>query len=185
LIDGYSSIAQFISETYAADTEYGIWLRLFGHIPSGILFFLFYILAYRFYPQKKLTKFGFYGMAIFYGLGTVLVSIFPCDAGCNKDWIDPSLSQIIHNLTAMLLYIFAPICILCSGLGLRRIAGYDSFKTTAYVLSIVSFMLTTVFFYFGNSNYVGLLQRLVELTLILWLVVCASRIRKTQFTCFK
>ncbi len=41
LIENYNMASQLISESYAIDTEYGIILRIFGYIPSGILITLF------------------------------------------------------------------------------------------------------------------------------------------------
>jgi len=80
LIDNYSIISQYISESYAIDTEYGKTLRAFGFIPSGIFIALFCFLGVRFFQSSKLIKIGFYGIGIFYGLATIIVSIFPCDS---------------------------------------------------------------------------------------------------------
>ena len=59
LIENYSITRQYISETFAIDTEYGIVLRVFGHIPSGILFTIFSILGYKYFPSSNLTKIDF------------------------------------------------------------------------------------------------------------------------------
>ena len=66
LIVNYSITRQYISETYAIDTEYGIVLRVFGHIPSGILFTIFSILGYTYFPSSNLTKIGFYGLGLWH-----------------------------------------------------------------------------------------------------------------------
>ena len=181
LIEGYSISKQFISETYAIDTEYGLKLRIFGHIPSGILFFLFYTLAYKYYPNRKFTKIGFYGLAIFYGLGTVLVSIFPCDSRCNKDWINPSIAQIIHNVSALLIYILGPLFIWLCGYGVKRLKSYSRFSKISYTISAVSIVFVFLLFSEVNSAYVGIFQRIVELTFILWLLVCALRLIRFKF----
>ena len=59
LIDNYSVTSQYISETCAADRAYGVWLRLLGYIPSGILFTLFYFLGVRCFPPATAVKIGF------------------------------------------------------------------------------------------------------------------------------
>ena len=181
LIEGYSISEQFISETYAFDTEYGMKLRIFGHIPSGILFFLFYTLSYKYYPRRKLTKIGFFGLAIFYGLGIVLVSIFPCDSGCNKEWIDPSTSQIIHNLSALFIYVLGSLFIWLSGYGVRRLKSYSRFEKIAYSISALSLVFVFLLFSEVNSEYAGVFQRMVEFTFVLWLLVCALRLIRFKF----
>ena len=37
LIENYNITSQFISESYAVDTKHGLYLRIFGYIPSGIM----------------------------------------------------------------------------------------------------------------------------------------------------
>ncbi|MBT8377465.1 MAG: DUF998 domain-containing protein, partial [Bacteroidia bacterium] len=108
LIDDYSITSQFISETYAIDTEYGEALRYYGIIPSGILFTVFAIAALKHLPRSTLTTLSSIGLALFYGIATVIVGLFPCDSGCNKEFIDPSLSQFIHNLVGFLTYMLVP-----------------------------------------------------------------------------
>ena len=110
--DDYDPISQYISETVAVDAPYGKTLRFFGFIPSGILLTIFAFEGLKKFPKSNLTKIGFWGLGVFYGIATIIVGIFPCDKGCNKELIDPSISQIIHNLTGMMTYIFVPISII-------------------------------------------------------------------------
>ena len=65
LIENYSFASQYISETYAIDTEYGIILRSLGYIPSGILLTIFAFVGFKKLPQSKLTRIGFYGLGVF------------------------------------------------------------------------------------------------------------------------
>lgn len=83
--EGYDPISQYISESYAIGTPYGKVLRFFGYIPSGILITIFAFSAARKFPTSNLTRIAFYGIGIFYGIATILVGIFPCDTGCNKE----------------------------------------------------------------------------------------------------
>ena len=59
LIENYNILNQFISESYAIDTEYGIFLRIFGYIPSGILITLFCFLGARYFHPSKIIQIGF------------------------------------------------------------------------------------------------------------------------------
>ena len=176
LIENYDIVSQFISESYAIDTEYGLLLRIFGYIPSSILITLFCFLGVKYFQPSILIKIGFYGIGIFYGLATLVVGIFPCDSGCNKALIDPSFSQLIHNFTGLLTYLFVPFLMILIGLGLKK-STYYSFSVQSILLGIVSFLLVCVISSDLNSEYIGLYQRIIELVFVLWIIFCANEIK--------
>lgn len=89
-------------------------LRWGAIIPSGILIFGFAFLSPMALSIGNLVKLGFWG-AYFMALATILMGIFPCDAACNPELINPSASQVIHNLFAGLTYLMVPLCILLVG----------------------------------------------------------------------
>ena len=180
LIDNYSIISQYISESYAIDTEYGMVLRTFGFIPSGIFIAIFCFTGVRFFAPTKLLNIGFYGIGLFYGLATVVVGMFPCDSGCNKDFIDPSTSQLIHNFMGLLTYLFVPILIILIGLELKKIEKNTVFYLQSIVLGVISFLFVSVLFLNSNSKYIGLYQRIIELVFILWVVFCAIAIKNEK-----
>ena len=177
LIENYSLTSQYISESYAIDTEYGLILRIFGYIPSGILITIFCFLAIKHFQPSRLTKIGFYGLGIFYGLATIVVSIFPCDSGCNRELIDPSISQAIHNLTGFLTYIFVPISIILIGIGLKKLQNYNRLSMQAIISGIISILFIYVLFSNQNSQYIGLYQRIIETIFIIWIITCAFAIK--------
>lgn len=179
LIENYSSTSQFISETYAIDTEYGKILRTFGIIPSGILITVFCFLASKYFQPSKLTKIGFYSLGIFYGFATVIVGFFPCDSGCNKEFIDPSISQIIHNLAGFLTYVFAPISIILIGIGLKRLDNYGSLSIQAITSGIISMLFVYILFSGSNPEYIGLYQRIIETVFVIWIFTCAIKIKNS------
>jgi len=176
--DDYNPISQFISETMAIDTPYGKTLRFFGYIPAGILLTIFSFSAMKKFPQSKLIKIGFLGFAIFYGIATIIVGIFPCDKGCNKELIEPSASQLIHNLTGLLTYVFVPISILLIGVGLRKFENYHGLSAVALICGAISILFIGILFSNPLTSYGGLYQRIVEATFILWIIACANFIRK-------
>lgn len=180
LIDNYSIISQYISESYAIDTEYGMVLRTFGYIPSGIFIAVFCFTGVRFFAPTKLLNIGFYGIGLFYGLATVVVGMFPCDSGCNKDFIDPSTSQLIHNFMGLLTYLFVPVLIILIGLELKKIQKNTVFPLQSIVLGVISFLFVYVLFLNSNSKYIGLYQRIIELVFILWVVFCAIAIKNEK-----
>ena len=178
LIENYSITSQYISESYAIDTEYGEVLRFFGYIPSGILITVFCFHAFKYFQPSKLTKIGFYGLGIFYGLATVIVGFFPCDSGCNKSFIDPSISQIIHNLTGFFTYLFVPISIILIGVGLKKLPNYNSLSIQAITYGVISILFVFLLFSDANSNYIGFYQRIIEAIFIIWIITCAFKIKK-------
>lgn len=180
LIENYNPVAQLISESYAIDTAYGTFLRCCFYIPSGLLIALFCFAAVKKLPKSNLIKIGFNGLAIFYGIATVIVSIFPCDKGCNKEFIDPSISQIIHNLTGLLTYLLVPICLLSIGIGLRQLNNYNQLSKTALVCGFTSIGFIGILFANPMSNYAGLFQRIIEGTFIVWIIASAFWIKQNN-----
>lgn len=182
LIENYSILSQYISETYAIDTEYGVILRTFGFIPSGILLTLFCFIGVTYFQPSKLIKIGFYGIGIFYGLATVIVGIFPCDSGCNRQLVDPSTSQVIHNLMGLLTYIFVPICMILIGVGLRKFSNNNKFSVQSIAYGAISILFVYLLIYNSNSVYIGLYQRMVEIVFIIWIISCAITIKNKKPT---
>jgi hypothetical protein len=180
LIEDYNILSQYISESYAIDTEYGKILRIFGYIPSGLLITLFCFLGVRYFQSSKLLKIGFYGIGIFYGLATVVVGIFPCDSGCNKELIDPSSSQLIHNFVGLLTYLFVPVFMILIGLSLKKSSNNNTFSLQSIVFSIISILLVYILVSDSNSEYIGLYQRMIESMFIIWIIFCAIVIKNKK-----
>ena len=177
LIENYDIVSQFISESYAIDTEYGLLLRILGYIPSSILITLFCFLAVKYFQPTILIKIGFYGIGIFYGLALLVTGIFPCDSGCNKELINPSFSQLTHNFAALLMYVFVPINIIITGIGLKRLANYNRLSIIAITSGIISILFVYLLFSDITSEFLGLYQRIIESVFIIWILTCAFTIK--------
>jgi len=179
LIENYDITNQFISESYAIDTKYGVSLRLLGYIPSGIIIALFCFLGEKYLDPKLVVKIGFYGIGIFFGLGTTVTGIFPCDSGCNKELLDLSASQIIHNITALFMYLFVPFFIILFGLAIRKRRKWLS------ILSVLLGLISSILVYLFGSDllgeYVGLYQRLIEIVFALWIILFSVEIKKRPY----
>lgn len=171
--DNYSPISQYISETTAVDTPNGKVLRFFGYIPSGILLTIFSFAGLKKFPKSNLTKIGFWGLGFFYGIATIVVGLFPCDKGCNKELVDPSFSQIIHNLTGLLTYIFVPISIIIIGVGLRQSKKYGELSKIAITCGLICIVFIGLLLSDPLTNYAGLFQRIIEGTFIIWIIACS------------
>ena len=177
LIENYDIVSQFISESYAIDTEYGLLLRIFGYIPSSILITLFCFLAVKYFQPTILIKIGFYGIGIFYGVASLVTGIFPCDSGCNKELINPSFSQLTHNFAALLMYVFVPINIIITGIGLKRLANYNRLSIIAITSGIISILFVYLLFSDITSEFLGLYQRIIESVFIVSILTCAFTIK--------
>lgn len=160
----------------AIDAPYGWILRYFFYVPSGILIVLFSIFSIAKLPSSKLISIGLTGFAIFYGFGTIIVGFFPCDAGCNKEFIDPSVSQIIHNISGLLTYTLVPVFILMTGFGFK---GKSSFSNRSILTAILSIVFIVLMFSSPDSGYVGLVQRIIETLFISWIIGLAYLVMRT------
>ncbi|MBS4042203.1 MAG: DUF998 domain-containing protein [Chitinophagaceae bacterium] len=176
-IPNYSHVSQLISESYAIDTPYGVALRFFVFLPSGILLFLFTLLSIKVLPENNLTKISILGIGIFYGLGTVIVSIFPCDAGFNKEFIDPSISQLIHNFSGFITYTFVPIFIILLGVSARKWANGKTIFYAGLFCGIISFLFVNILSADLKSDFVGLYQRVVESSILIFIIICSLYIK--------
>ncbi len=180
LLKDYNVLSQYISESYAIDTEHGKSLRFFGYLPSGILLTLFGILLFGLLPNNKLCKLGCIGFTLFYGIATVIVSLFPCDSGCNPELINPSISQIIHNITGGLTYLIMPICLILIGLGLNKRSNNKKIGMLSLLLGVLSGLLVIVLFSNQNSDLIGLYQRCVETIILAWVILIGSYFKKNR-----
>ena len=178
--DDYNPISQYISETMAVDTPYGKALRYFGYVPSGILLTIFSFSALKKFPNSNLTKVGFWGLGIFYGVATIIVGIFPCDKGCNKELVDPSTSQIIHNLTGLLTYIFVPISIIIIGISIRQLQHYMRLSKITIICGLNCVVFISLLLADPLTKYAGLYQRIIEGTFIIFIIVCSIHIKDSK-----
>lgn len=178
--ENYSHTSQLISESYAIDTHYGIYIRLFGFIPSGVFILLFAVHASKQFSTSKKIKLGYMLFGIFYGFATVVVSIFPCDAGCNQEFIDPSASQLIHNMTGLLTYLIVPVSILLLGFEFKKELKYSYLSRLSLFFGILSLAFVLLSFSVINSPSIGLIQRITEGSILLWILFVSFRLRKMQ-----
>ena len=173
----YSHISQFISESYASGTPYGIYMRLLGLIPSGILIALFAFSASKLLPKSRLAKIGLIGFGLFYGIGTIIVGVFPCDTGCNKEFINPSISQIIHNSSGALTYLFVPACLILIGIGSRKWNNGKSISILSIVCGAAALGSSLMLSNDPTGDYIGLFQRIIESFILFWLINFAFYIK--------
>lgn len=176
----YNHLSQFISELYAVDAPNADFIRYAFYIPSGILLFLFGIFAIQEAPKSSLATLGFIGVGVSYGLGTVICGIFNCDAGCNPQFINPTLSQIIHNLTGFITYCTVPFAILIVAIASLKWKNANSFSYSSFAVAFVSFAFMLVLNANLESPYKGVIQRVIEGSILIWIVLASVHISKVK-----
>lgn len=176
---GYSHLEQFISESYATGTANGFALRWYGFIPSGFLFMLFGFLTPLNFPKSSVLKMGFYGFAIFYGIGTILTGLFPCDFGCNTDIVNSTVSQLIHNISGALTYFVVPVCLLLISLKLKTGISKYRFVNLLLALSLFTLLCLVIFMANYQMTYIGLIQRCIEGSILLWVIVLCINLKNS------
>ena len=178
LIPGYSQVSQYLSESYAIDTTYGIYLRLLGYIPAGVLILLFCFLAIKHVPKGITATVALMGIGLFYGGGTILTGIFPCDAGCNKEMIDPSLAQLIHSVAGLFTYVTVPLFVLLLGVAAAKWKQGNHFSKWIMGCGVLSLLFSVVFFAQLNAAYGGVYQRILEGSILTAILLTAIYLNK-------
>lgn len=176
----YNTISQFISETYATGTPYGKQLRYIGFIPSGIFITLFSFLILKVLPPSRLTSFAFINLGIFYGITTIISSLFPCDAGCDSSLNEVTISQSIHNFIGLLTYLIVPICVLFIGISAKKWPNGNKLSFNLLIFGLVSIIFVGILMVNLEGNYIGLYQRIIEISILLSILNCAFYIKNIK-----
>lgn len=177
----YNHFSQFISELYAVDAPNADLIRFFGYLPSGILFIVFSLLAQKMTPKSRLNSIGFLGIIVGYGFGTIICAIYNCDTGCNPKFINPSLSQIIHNLMGMITYLIVPFSILLIAIASRNWKNSTQYTLISYIIFSISFTFVVVLNLNLDSLYKGLFQRIIEGSVLFWIAYGAFYFSNKSF----
>ena len=171
-IEGYSPISQYISESYANGMPYAIYFQ-YAFILSGILLILFGFLAPTTLPKSKGVCALFYLIALFYGMGTMVTGIFPCDIGCAPDPVNPSVSQVIHNISGALTYMTVPCCLIGLGVRLKKWPSTKNLAACSLICGMVSLSFVVLLFSNPSGPFIGLFQRITECSILFWIVYCS------------
>ena len=76
------------------------------------------------------------------------------------------------------MYIFAPISIIVTGIGLR-LTNYNRLALIALTSGIISILFVYLLFSDITSQLLGLYQRIIESMFIIWILACAFSIKKS------
>ena len=167
VVPGYSHASQFISELGARESIIEMPVR-FGFLVAGLLLSVFAFLAYLHLPRSFVTACGLLGLLL-YASGYTVAAFFPCDPGCRP--ADPSQSQLIHNLSGLVGYVASPLFLIAIGRGAKHWPRGEPLSHLARVAAVFAFagLITLT----PDSPYVGISQRLIEVSVLGWVAACA------------
>lgn len=166
--DGYDHVAQYISELGANGAPFGWQVSWLGFLPIGILICAFAFFAWSAAPRSVLATLGFVGVFLF-SIGYVGSAFFPCDFGCRPD--TPSFSQVMHELVGLAGYLLAPLTLLLLGIAAWKWPGASWLAIFAFITAAGSFVGLSGLMD-PESPQVGLYQRVLEASMLSWVVAC-------------
>ena len=171
----YDHMSQFISELGATGAPNGEIVSLFGFIPTSILLTAFVILAIYSSSKRTAQVIGLTGIGV-YSITLSIAAIYPCDVGCRP--VDPSTSQFVHDLSAIFGYL--------SGIVGVYLLASDTKKNGSKRLGTIGFVLggltlITFFLLEPEFQFVGLAQRIFELSMYSWIILYAFNLRAEIF----
>lgn len=164
---GYDHATQFISELGANGAPQATAVNYFGFLPAGLLISAFAVLAWRASPRSVAATLGMIGLVL-YSIGYLAAAMFPCDFGCRPD--EPSTSQVLHNLFGLAGYVFAPVTLFLLGLGARRWRGGEWLSWLGRFVALPALFGLLLL----ESTYAGAAQRVLEASVLAWVVGCAA-----------
>ena len=161
----YQHMSQFISELGATGEANGQIVNLFGFIPTSFFLSCFVCLAIFLSSRQLKEILGLTAIGV-YAITLGVAAVFPCDPGCVAD--NPSVSQIIHNLSAIVGYACGVVGVFLLASSVTR-KGNKMLGTIGFALggvAVVMFFLVTPEFSFH-----GLAQRVFELCMYIWIML--------------
>jgi hypothetical membrane protein len=173
----YSHIHHFISELGATGTLNAELMNWAGFIPAGAMIVLFGVSLTQLLPKGILTRTGSV-LILLFGIGMVVVGFFSCDPGCPREG---SMENNLHDQISGPAFMCGILGILILGISFRRLHFWREF----WLLSVVSALISVGFLLGLISSleaysYTGLWQRLLLLTIFLWIVMVGLKLFKSS-----
>lgn len=171
----YSHASQFISELGASGAPNARIINLAGFLPAGLLLTAFAFFAWHSLPRSIGTTLGMLGLSLF-ALGYLAAVCFPCEPGCRPT--QPSLSQALHNLFGLAGYLSAPWSLFVLGWQARRWPKARHLSALGFTAGGLA--LLGLLFLSPDFQYVGLAQRVLEGSVLAWVVGCALYLKRVR-----
>jgi hypothetical membrane protein len=163
---GYDHLQQAMSQLGAEGAPTQLWSPRVNNFPLAVLFALFAWGLARRWEGSTLARVSAV-LVLLHGLGSLGTGWFPCDQGCAP--AQPSLSQQLHNLSGLLMFLSLTLAsALWAWLG-NRVAGSRPlalFSLACVVLAIATVVLMAQAAQSGHLF--GLYQRLNYGVSVVW-----------------
>lgn len=169
----YSHLSQFISELGATGAPNAGMVNFLGFIPTEIFILVFIATVYSSLARNRLMVLGMLFLTL-YATALIVAAIYPCDFGCRP--AQASLSHDIHITAGIFAYLFGIIGVVLLAIDSKKWSQTSLLYRSGWAVGITSLVLILNFD--PDSNFVGLLQRIVESLLYLWFLLLALALRK-------
>ncbi|WP_068416345.1 DUF998 domain-containing protein [Labrenzia sp. OB1] len=169
----YSHLSQFMSALGATGTAYGATVNLVVFAGAELWVLLFVGLAVSAVGKDGLAIAGL-SLIGFYALLLLVAAYYPCDFECRPE--EPSISHLIHISAGLLAYVFGLVGLFVISCALKRRGSSLLPRGTATGLFLTGALLLA-----GTvqiQEFAGLLQRLLEVLIYLWLTVVGLKLAR-------
>jgi hypothetical protein len=159
----YKSTANFISELGATGAEYQFIVNHFSFLPIAICSLSAILcLAVRM-PATKTIKTGLGFWMIGLRGGYLTAFLFPCDCGCP---IEGSTSQMIHNLTVLVVYPVGILGLIVLAIGLKQSNNQLALKGVS-IVAVLAAVCFPMMLLPEQADLRGFWQRLADFAMFL------------------
>jgi hypothetical membrane protein len=174
LTPGYSHVASFVSELGATGSPHAALMNYLGFIPTGLLLGALGVALGRALPADRFRGVVSLLVTVF-GLGLAACGLATCDEGCPYE--GGSTRNLIHNAVAIAALLSATGAAGIVGVRYARRPEWRSLSRYSLVTSVVAALCLLVIGSLLESRLqIGLWQRLLLTTLLLWCAVVARRV---------
>lgn len=170
----YSHVTQYISELGAHGAPQGALVSWAGFAPIGVLLMVFAVAGARTAPRSVLRTLGFVGLLLF-GLSYFGAAFYRCEFECRPAADSPT--QSVHTALALLGYVGGPFGLMLLAVAARSWPKARWLSPLALICALIS---ATAFLtlLLNAAPEVGLVQRVLEGAVGVWVLACAFALRK-------
>jgi hypothetical protein len=104
---------------------------------------------------------------------TMMTVVFPCDFGCGRLPTEVSVSQWVHHLVGLVTYLTVPPALLWLGATARHWSPVRAVAWAGWWGGAISLVGAWLFLVFRDAAIAGLLQRITEGAVLVWVLIVA------------
>ncbi len=171
----YNHLSQFISELGATGAPYAGWVNYLGFVPTEIFMLIFIAVVYSSLQRNKLMMLGLFFLTLYAG-ALIVAAIYSCDFTCRP--AQASMDHNLHMAFGMFAYLFAISGIILLSIDSKKWPQAKYIHLSGSAIGITALILILNFD--PDSDFVGLVQRIVEFLLYLWFLLLAIYIYKSK-----